>query len=146
MLVSFHSVCKVILVSHKIVVHFFSQVYSCGVTWSLSNITSFCFRYQYILGAATSPAVKVNEETLTYLNQGNFPTWTFVIYTKWPHYCVVSLEPGQLVSLLSLRLVPCGHLCLCDSTGPLNIFILNIVKTTRNECFCHHHVLLILEI
>ncbi|XP_052803234.1 transcription factor CP2-like isoform X2 [Mya arenaria] len=26
--------------------------------------------YQYILGAATSPAVKVNEETLTYLNQG----------------------------------------------------------------------------
>lgn len=26
--------------------------------------------FQYILGAATSPAVKVNEETLTYLNQG----------------------------------------------------------------------------
>ena len=28
------------------------------------------FRFQYILGAATSPAVKMNEETLTYLNQG----------------------------------------------------------------------------
>lgn len=26
--------------------------------------------FQYILGAATSPAVKINEETLTYLNQG----------------------------------------------------------------------------
>ncbi|XP_062601121.1 alpha-globin transcription factor CP2-like [Saccostrea cucullata] len=26
--------------------------------------------FQYILGAATSPAVKLNEETLTYLNQG----------------------------------------------------------------------------
>ena len=28
------------------------------------------FRYQYILVAATSPATKLNEETLTYLNQG----------------------------------------------------------------------------
>ncbi|CAL1537826.1 unnamed protein product [Lymnaea stagnalis] len=27
--------------------------------------------FQYILGAATSPAVKLNEETLTYLNQGS---------------------------------------------------------------------------
>lgn len=27
-------------------------------------------RFQYILGAATSPAVKVDEEPLTYLNQG----------------------------------------------------------------------------
>lgn len=26
--------------------------------------------FQYVLGAATSPAVKINEETLTYLNQG----------------------------------------------------------------------------
>ena len=32
----------------------------------------FSCRFQYILGAATSPAVKVNEETLTYLNQGQY--------------------------------------------------------------------------
>ncbi|XP_052255315.1 transcription factor CP2-like isoform X3 [Dreissena polymorpha] len=31
---------------------------------------TYNMRFQYILGAATSPAVKVNEETLTYLNQG----------------------------------------------------------------------------
>lgn len=30
----------------------------------------FFFRFQYILSAATSPATKLNEETLTYLNQG----------------------------------------------------------------------------
>ncbi len=29
-----------------------------------------CCRFQYILNAATSPATKMNEETLTYLNQG----------------------------------------------------------------------------
>jgi transcription factor CP2-like protein len=28
------------------------------------------FRFQYVLAAATSIATKVNEETLTYLNQG----------------------------------------------------------------------------
>lgn len=28
------------------------------------------FRFQYVLSAPTSPATKVNEETLTYLNQG----------------------------------------------------------------------------
>nr|KAG5707063.1 hypothetical protein BaRGS_011774 [Batillaria attramentaria] len=32
--------------------------------------SSYNMRFQYILGAATSPAVKMNEETLTYLNQG----------------------------------------------------------------------------
>lgn len=28
-------------------------------------------RFQYILNAATSPATRMSEETLTYLNQGN---------------------------------------------------------------------------
>lgn len=28
------------------------------------------FRFQYVLSAPTSPATKMNEETLTYLNQG----------------------------------------------------------------------------
>lgn len=30
----------------------------------------FNFRFQYVLSAPTSPATKMNEETLTYLNQG----------------------------------------------------------------------------
>jgi len=30
----------------------------------------FSFSFQYVLAAATSIATKVNEETLTYLNQG----------------------------------------------------------------------------
>lgn len=30
---------------------------------------------QYVLCAATSPAVKLHEETLTYLNQGRIVTW-----------------------------------------------------------------------
>jgi len=33
-------------------------------------ITSNCCRFQYILNAATSPATRMSEETLTYLNQG----------------------------------------------------------------------------
>lgn len=33
-------------------------------------ILSKLFRFQYVLAAATSIATKVNEETLTYLNQG----------------------------------------------------------------------------
>ncbi|CAL4111679.1 unnamed protein product, partial [Meganyctiphanes norvegica] len=51
---------------------------SCGETsYGQSNIVSHSLsssfednRYQYILGAATSFATKVNEETLSYLNQG----------------------------------------------------------------------------
>jgi len=38
-----------------------------------------CCSYQYILGAATSPAVKVNEETLTYLNQGESNVHRFIL-------------------------------------------------------------------
>lgn len=41
------------------------------IRWSCIN--RFCqifFRFQYVLAAATSIATKVNEETLTYLNQG----------------------------------------------------------------------------
>lgn len=38
------------------------------------NYFMFCFefhyRFQYVLAAATSIATKANEETLTYLNQG----------------------------------------------------------------------------
>lgn len=33
-------------------------------------IAKFFFSFQYVLAAATSIATKVNEETLTYLNQG----------------------------------------------------------------------------
>lgn len=33
-------------------------------------IAKFPFSFQYVLAAATSIATKVNEETLTYLNQG----------------------------------------------------------------------------
>lgn len=33
-------------------------------------IAKFSFSFQYVLAAATSIATKVNEETLTYLNQG----------------------------------------------------------------------------
>lgn len=33
-------------------------------------MTTFFFSFQYVLAAATSIATKVNEETLTYLNQG----------------------------------------------------------------------------
>lgn len=32
--------------------------------------SDFRFRFQYVLAAATSIATKVNEESLTYLNQG----------------------------------------------------------------------------
>ncbi|XP_066947868.1 transcription factor CP2 isoform X4 [Macrobrachium rosenbergii] len=37
---------------------------------SQSNTTDRLFKFQYILGAATSIATKVNEESLSYLNQG----------------------------------------------------------------------------
>ncbi|XP_069939785.1 transcription factor CP2 isoform X4 [Cherax quadricarinatus] len=37
---------------------------------SQSNTTDRLFKFQYILGAATSVATKVNEESLSYLNQG----------------------------------------------------------------------------
>jgi len=33
-------------------------------------IVKFPFSFQYVLAAATSIATKINEETLTYLNQG----------------------------------------------------------------------------
>ena len=51
-----HYLCVVanVLVVETFIYFFFSPFYS----------------FQYILGAATSPAVKLNEETLTYLNQG----------------------------------------------------------------------------
>ena len=32
--------------------------------------------FQYVLCAATSPAIKLHDETLTYLNQGQCPTRT----------------------------------------------------------------------
>jgi hypothetical protein len=35
-----------------------------------TDFCNLCFRFQYVLAAATSIATKVNEETLTYLNQG----------------------------------------------------------------------------
>lgn len=31
---------------------------------------NYLYRFQYVLGAATSMAIKLTEETLTYLNQG----------------------------------------------------------------------------
>ena len=34
------------------------------------GVALLCGRFQYVLNAATSIATKVNEETLTYLNQG----------------------------------------------------------------------------
>jgi len=37
--------------------------------WPWLRVLLFC-RFQYVLAAATSIATKVNEETLTYLNQG----------------------------------------------------------------------------
>ena len=37
---------------------------------SASGSPPLCRRFQYVLNAATSIATKVNEETLTYLNQG----------------------------------------------------------------------------
>lgn len=43
----------------------------CGVeTGEVTLQSSKLFRFQYVLAAATSIATKVNEETLTYLNQG----------------------------------------------------------------------------
>lgn len=36
----------------------------------LTPLSAPCSRFQYILGAATSVAMKMNEESLTYLNQG----------------------------------------------------------------------------
>lgn len=36
--------------------------------------------FQYILCAATSPAVKQQEETLTYLNQGNYLSRLFNVH------------------------------------------------------------------
>ena len=50
-------------------------------------ILTFCtiFSFQYVLGAATSPATKLYEETLTYLNQG----WYALMCCK---YCVNSLQ------------------------------------------------------
>lgn len=38
--------------------------------WQHSNLLVTLDRFQYILGAATSVATKVNEESLSYLNQG----------------------------------------------------------------------------
>jgi transcription factor CP2-like protein len=42
------------------------QIWCSRIIYSLSKL----FRFQYVLAAATSIATKVNEETLTYLNQG----------------------------------------------------------------------------
>lgn len=36
----------------------------------ITSVTFIICRFQYILGAATSVATKVNEESLSYLNQG----------------------------------------------------------------------------
>lgn len=44
--------------------------YYCCVILTLILMLIWTFRFQYVLAAATSIATKVNEETLTYLNQG----------------------------------------------------------------------------
>jgi len=41
-----------------------------GIEQCLGELLNCC-RFQYILNAATSPATRMSEETLTYLNQGS---------------------------------------------------------------------------
>jgi len=73
-----------------------------------------CCSFQYILNAATSPATRMSEETLTYLNQG-------------------ILSCNSLLMLCSF----CSHLmtlCLVDAThGTMHH---NLTLTNCCSCCC----------
>lgn len=55
--------------------------------------------FQYVLCAATSPAVKLHDETLTYLNQGETQYMHSKVLVESPHVVVVSLYIFQLEQL-----------------------------------------------
>src|SRR5699024_9741606 len=78
---------------------FFSQI----ISSQISNLSSNCHasplthelshsasrhtsRFQYVLGASTSMAIKMHEETMTYLNQGKYSSW----YT-FPEQCSIKI-------------------------------------------------------
>lgn len=77
--------------------------------------------FQYVLCAATSPAVKLHDETLTYLNQGETPERGAQIQVNvvvWCGRCVRFHTPLRALSAVA-PLCPQASLtrCACWTTG-----------------------------
>lgn len=89
--------------------------------------------FQYVLCAATSPAVKLHDETLTYLNQGQ--THSHLLVPLQVHACmseVVSsvthqLDPQETLHLCSrlLGLPPISSLCSSVLLGGVSCLLLD---------------------